>query len=102
MNHIKRKLPNSVPEVMIDFNARMTQSGYMATCRGTLEDLAEIGLSLDAAVGKLFIFSEAGGRLPHSPTDLICTGTIVVDPEFGFLAVEDENGVCERSELGEA
>jgi hypothetical protein len=34
----------------------MTEAGYLATCHGTVNDLRELGPTLDAAVGRRFTF----------------------------------------------
>jgi len=91
---------DSPPELYFDLNARMTDSGYLATCRGTLDDLAKLGLTLEQAVGRRFAFVQPDSNEKGEPDAWYFTGTIVNDAEFGYLAVADARGVIWKSEAG--
>lgn len=83
-------------EVYCDINARMTERGFLLT-NGSIEDLARLGLTLEAAVGKRFAFN-GGGDTDESgaPADIMFDGVVEHDPEWGYLAVMDAKGVYWR------
>lgn len=84
--------PHPFPEIYFDGNARMTERGY-ALVRGSLEDLAKLGLSPANAVGMRFTF------VMHDDDDLMFNGIVVHDPKWGYLAYADEDGLYMRSEI---
>jgi hypothetical protein len=81
---------SQLPEIFCDFNARMTERGYLLTCTGTINDLAELGLSPESALGRRFTFADG---------DLIGDGTVISDPDYGYLALIDAGGPVPRSEI---
>ena len=86
------------PEIFCDFNARMTERGYRAT-NGTVRDLTALGLTLESAVGRRFVFVSDDADEHGKPDDIMHDGTVVVDPAFGILLEADETGFYWRSEL---
>jgi len=86
------------PEIWCDFNGRMTERGYLPT-NGTIQDLAALGLTLEKAVGRRFVFVSDDADQQGNPDDIMCNGTIVRDVEFGILLEADHNGFYWRSEL---
>jgi hypothetical protein len=89
---------DSPPELYFDLNARMTDDGYLATCQGTLDDLAKLGLTLDQAVGRRFAFAQPDTNDKGELDAWYFTGTIVKDAKFGYIAVADSRGVIWKSE----
>jgi hypothetical protein len=89
---------SSDPEIWCDFNGRMTERGYLPT-NGTIRDLAVLGLTLEDAVGRRFVFVSDDGDEHANPDDIMCNGTIVRDPHFGILLEVDELKFYWRSEL---
>jgi len=73
-------------EIWVDFNARMTERGYLFVS-GTFADLEKHGLTPEQAVGMRFVFNGGADTDEHgNPADIMCLGTIVRDDEYGFLA----------------
>ena len=82
-------MDSELPEIWVDFNARMTERGHLLT-NGTLADLARLGLTPGQAVGRSFLFNGgADTDKDGHPADILCRGTIVADPAHGFLAERD-------------
>jgi hypothetical protein len=86
------------PEIWCDFNGRMTERGYRPT-HGTFEDLAALGLTLEEAVGRRFVFVSDDADEQGNSSDIMHNGTIVRDNEFGFLLEIDDSGFYWRSEI---
>ena len=86
-----------VPEIYCDLNARMTENGYSLERSGSIQDLAKLGLTLEQAVGRRFSFN-GGEDVDENgkPADVMFGGLVVKDPQWGYLAVADENGVYWR------
>jgi hypothetical protein len=76
----------------------MTERGYLPTS-GTIRDLAALGLTLENAVGRCFVFVSDDGDEHGNPDDIMCNGTVVRDPHFGILLEIDGSGFYWRSEL---
>ena len=86
----------SLPEIFCDLNAGATLGTFRLT-NGSFEDLDKIGLTVDAAVGKRFLFNggddtDEDGML----ADVCFVGTIINDPTFGYLAKVAESGIFWR------
>ena len=91
------KVEHSIPEIYCDLNARVTENGYSLERRGSVEDFAKLGLTLEQAVGKQFVFN--GGEDTNEdgkPADIMFNGRVVKDLQWGYLAVSDEHGVYWR------
>ena len=84
-------------EIYCDFNALVTNGGYRPTS-GTIKNLAALGLTLEQAVGRRFVFVSDDADEQGNPDDIMCEGTIVRDPTFGILLETDESGFYHRSE----
>jgi len=90
-------MKSEAPEIHIDFNARMTDAGYLVV-NGTLADLAKLGLTPDQAVGRFFLFNGGDDSNKHGePAEIMCRGVIAKDPKWGYLAVADANGLFWRA-----
>ena len=89
---------SSDPEIWCDFNGRMTERGFLPTS-GTLRDLAALGLTLESAVGRRFVFVSGDEDEHGNPDDIMCNGIVVRDLAFGILLEADESGIYWRSEL---
>ena len=76
----------------------MTVRGYLPT-NGTLDDLAALGLTLEDAVGRRFVFVSADVDEHGNPDDIVANGMVVRDPEFGVLLETDDESLHWRSEL---
>jgi hypothetical protein len=50
--------PHPHPEIYCDLNAAMIDRGYSLERRGSVDDLARLGLTLADAVGMRFTFSK--------------------------------------------
>jgi hypothetical protein len=93
---VRTKSPD--PEIYCDFNGRITERGYLPT-NGTLRDLAALGLTLESAIGRRFVFVAEDADEHGIPDDIMHNGSIVRDEEFGFLLEADDMGFYRRSEL---
>jgi hypothetical protein len=76
----------------------MTERGYLPT-NDTIRDLAALGLTLEDAVDRRFVFIEDDADEHGNPDTIMCNGTVVRDPHFGVLLEVDENGFYYRSKL---
>ncbi len=86
------------PEVFCDFNARMTENGYSLERVGSIADLKKLGLTLEQAVGKRFTFNGgADSNEQGEPADIMCSGVIMKDSKWGYLAVLDASGFYWRN-----
>jgi hypothetical protein len=86
------------PEIYCDLNARMAKNGYSLERRGSIEDLAKLGLTLEQAVGMQFVFN--GGEDTDEdgkPADIMFNGVVVKDSRWGYLAIEGDHGVYWRA-----
>jgi len=86
------------PEVYFDGNARMLERGY-SLVRGSVEDLARLGLSPANAVGMRFTFVMHDTDEHGNSDDIMFNGIVIHDPKWGFLAFADEDGLYMRSEI---
>jgi hypothetical protein len=86
------------PEIFCDFNGRMTERGYLPT-HGTIQDLASLGLTLEGAVGRRFVFVSGDADEHGNPDDIMHNGTVIRDPQFGLLLEADDTGFYWRSEI---
>jgi len=77
---------NKPPRIYCDVNGRINERAYLPT-HGTFEDLRKLGLTLAQALGKEFLLV-----MPDGNEELIAHGTVINDPEFGFLLEADEAG----------
>ena len=97
-DQVRMPLKPSDPEVFCDFNARMTERGYLPTS-GTIRDLAALGLTIESAVGRQFVFVSDDADEHGNLDDIMHNGTVVRDSEFGFLLEVDDADFYHRSEL---
>ena len=79
-------------EVYCDLNARMTEHGFSLERRGSVDDLARLGLDLQSAVGRRFLFSMDDADDEGRRDDIMFVGTVQHDAEWGYLAVMDTPG----------
>ena len=90
-----------IAEIYCDLNARMMSNGYSLETRGSIEDLAKLGLTLEQAVGKRFFFN--GGLDADDfgrAADIMFNGVVVKDLYWGYLALSDAEGVYWRLAAG--
>lgn|SRR6185437_8839756 len=97
-----RRARSQLPEVYCDLNAQMTERGYSLERRGSLEDLARLGLTLETAVGRRFTFYMDDGDAEGRPDDIMWEGRVVHDPKWGYLGQFDGDGFYHRSDLTDA
>ena len=90
------------PEIYCDLNAQVTDRGYSIERNGSVADLAKLGLTLESAVGRRFTFVMDDADKNGNPDDIMFNGIIILDPEWGYLAFADEDGVYWRSEISNA
>jgi len=94
--------PHPYPEIYCDLNAGMIERGYLLT-RGSVDDLAKLGLTLADAVGMRFTFVGGDDADEHrDPDDIMFNGIVIHDPKWGYLAFADEDGVYWRSQIAES
>ena len=86
---MRARSPN--PEIFCDFNARMTEKGYLPTT-GTVQDLLNLGLTLEGAVGRQFVFVSDDADQHGNVDDIMHNGEVVRDAHFGVLLEADESG----------
>ena len=99
---VMRQSRSSLPaqEVYCDLNARMTEHGYSLERHGSVVDLEKYGLTLEAAIGRSFIFYMDDGDDAGNPDDIMFLGTVTLDTQYGYLAARDERiPFFHRSEL---
>lgn len=77
------------PRIYCDLNGRMTEHRYLPT-RGTTDDLAALGLTLEHAVGRRFMLAMPDADEHDNPGVLVARGTVVIDQEGGFLLQANE------------
>lgn len=90
---------SGLPEVYCDLNARMTERGYSLERHGSVRDLAKLGLTLETALGRRFTFVMDDADEAGNPDDIMFDGIVVVDPQYGVLAEQDDDGVYWRSQI---
>lgn len=95
---MSRKPKSPHPEIYCDFNGRMTERGFLPT-QGTFRDLAALGLTIEEAVGRTFVFVMGDADEHGNPDDLMCNGSIIRESQFGILLEMDAEGFYWRSEL---
>ncbi|MCA9233446.1 MAG: hypothetical protein KDA57_22590 [Planctomycetales bacterium] len=84
-------------EICIDLNAGRGE-GYSVEIRGAVEDLRNLGLTLDQAVGMRFTFNGgADSNEAGEPADIMFKGEIVKDERWGYLAIPYEVGIFWRA-----
>jgi hypothetical protein len=93
-----KRAKSTDPEIFCDFNGRMTERGYLPT-NGTIRDLAALGLALEDAIGRRFVFVCDDADQQGNSDDIMCNGEIIRDAKFGILLEADESGFYWRSEL---
>jgi hypothetical protein len=91
--------PHPYPEIYCDLNARMIERGYSLERRGSVDDLARLGLVLADAVGMRFTFVQDDADEQGNPDEIMFNGIVVHDTKWGYLAYADEDGVYWRSQL---
>jgi hypothetical protein len=91
--------PSCLPEVYCDLNARMTKAGYALNRRGSVDDLAKLGLTLASALGRRFTFYMDDGDDQGRPDDIMWEGVVVHDGNWGYLALNDGGDYYHRSDL---
>ncbi len=96
-----RRTRSQLPEVYCDLNAGMTEGRYSLERRGSIEDLAKLGLTLETAVGRRFTFYMDDGDDQGRPDDIMWEGCVVHEKEWGYLAEYDGGGFYHRSDLGD-
>jgi hypothetical protein len=92
---------HSYPEVSIDLNGRKSDLGWSLNGLGSIGDLAKLGLSLEAAVGKRFIFFSPDLDDAGRPDDIMFSGVVIYDDTYGYVASQDSDGFYWRSELAD-
>jgi hypothetical protein len=97
-----KRICHPFPEIYCDFNARMTDRGFSLERMGSVEDLKELGLTLENAVGKRFTFFMDDEDENGNPDDIMFNGVVVYDPKWGYLAVADDDDVYWRSQISDA
>lgn len=95
-----KRTKSSDPEIFCDFNAAVTERGFRPT-NGTFQDLSAIGLTLEDAVGRRFVFVSGDADEHGNPDDIMCNGTIIRDAQFGILLKIDNSGFYWRSEISD-
>jgi hypothetical protein len=88
-----------LPEIYCDLNARMTDRGYSLERRGSVDDLAKLGLTLETAVGRRFTFYMDDGDDEGKPDDIMWEGVVVRDAQWGYLGQYEGGGFYHRSDL---
>jgi hypothetical protein len=87
------------PEIYCDLNARMTEHGYSLERRGSVDDLAKLGLTLQSAVGHCFAFFSDDADDESRPDDIMFNGVVIHDDKYGYLAQCDSDGIYWRSQI---
>jgi hypothetical protein len=93
------RVPHPYPEIYCDLNAAMIARGYSLERRGSVDDLAKLGLTLADAVGMRFTFVQDDADEHGNPDDIMFNGIVIHDPKWGYLAFADEDGVYWRSQV---
>ena len=76
------------PEICCDLNARMTENGYSLQIRSAIDDLARLGLTLEQAVGRRFLFNAGADTNENGElAEIIFYGVVAKTPEWGYLAL---------------
>ena len=70
----------------------MTDNGYSLERRGSVDDLAKLGLDLASAVGKYFLFQMDDADENGNLDEIMFVGTVQYDDKWGYLAVMDAPG----------
>jgi len=78
----------------------MTERGFVPT-NGTIRDLAALGLSLEETVGRRFVFVSDDADEHGNPDNIMHSGTVIRDAQFGVLLEIDDTDFYWRSELGD-
>ncbi len=92
-------MSDRLPEVYCDLNARMTEHGYSLERRGSVDDLAKLGLTLASAVGMRFTFYMDDADEDGTPNDIMFNGVVMNDPHYGYLAIKDHSDFYHRSDV---
>jgi hypothetical protein len=80
----------------------MTEHGYSLERRGSVEDLQKLGFTLEMSVGEHFTFYMDDADEQGRPDDIMFNGVVVLDDNWGYLAVEDGDGFYWRSQIVDA
>jgi hypothetical protein len=64
----------------------MTAHGYSLERRGSVDDLAKLGLTLDSAVGRRFTFFMYDADDAGRPDDVMFNGVVIHDDTYGVSA----------------
>ena len=89
------------PEIYCDLNAWTMDRAYSLERRGSVDNLAKIGLTLETAVGKRFTFFMDDGDDDGKPDDIMFNGVVGHDSKWGYIAIMDEDDVYWRSQLSD-
>jgi hypothetical protein len=90
-------MSTNLPEIYVDVNARLTENGYRLT-DGSYADLRRLGLTVEQAVGTQFLFNSGEDEDDSgNPADLVFTGSIVKDEQWGYLAIAEADSFSWRS-----
>ena len=65
------------------------------------DDLAKLGLSLEAAVDRRFTFFSPDLDKAGNPDDIMFNGVVIYDHTLGYLASPDSDGFYWRSEMAD-
>ncbi len=93
------RVPHPYPEIYCDLNAGMIDRGYSLERKGSVDDLAKLGLTLAEAVGMRFTFVQDDADDQGNPDDIMFNGVVIHDLKWGYLAYADPDGVYWRSQL---
>jgi hypothetical protein len=77
----------------------MTARGYALERRGSIDDLAKLGLTLETALGRQFTFYMDDGDDHGRPDDIMWEGLVVHDGKYGYLAEEISGDFYHRSDI---
>lgn len=75
-----------VPEIFCDFNGRVKPGSYLLT-RGTYDDLTALGLTVDAAIGRPFLFNGGEDTEDGVHSHIMRYGEIARDVTYKYLVV---------------
>jgi hypothetical protein len=78
----------------------MVEGGYSLERRGSIDGLHRLGFTLGSAVGLRFLLVAGDVDDSGNPDDMMCVGSVVHDPSWGYLAIR-ESDFFWRSSLSE-
>jgi hypothetical protein len=91
-------MAEQLPEVYCDLNAGYGP-GYSLELRGSIDDLAKLGLTLESAVGRRFTFYMDDVDDDGTLNDIMFNGVVTNDPQYGYLAIKDGGDFYHRSDV---